>query len=136
MTKRTLYGPGDHSRFYAGAGTEGPAPKKEPYRSQFRRDYARLIHCPSFRRLVGKTQLFPGIESDFFRNRLTHSVEVAQIAKSIASRLNLEHKDFFHEAGRIDTDLVEVAGLAHDIGHPPFGHNGEFALDQCMVKSG
>jgi dGTPase len=60
----------------------------EPFRSPWRRDYARLIHSASFRRLQGKTQVFPGHESDFFRNRLTHSLEVAQIAKSIAIRLN------------------------------------------------
>lgn len=63
-------------------------PREEEYRSPFRRDYARLLHSPSFRRLDGKTQLFPDAESDFFRNRLTHSLEVAQVAKSIAIRLN------------------------------------------------
>lgn len=131
-----LYAPGDYARFYAGPGDGQPFSSKEPYRSNFRRDYARLIHCPSFRRLVGKTQLFPGLESDFFRNRLTHSLEVAQIAKSVAARLNHDYSDFFSEVGEIDTDLVEVAGLAHDIGHPPFGHNGESALDQCMLQAG
>ncbi len=108
---------------------------REPWRSDFRRDYARLIHCPSFRRLVGKTQLFSGHESDFFRNRLTHSLEVAQIAKSIAVRLNATEK-FLRRCGEINVDLVEVAGLAHDLGHPPFGHNGEHALDQCMREYG
>ena len=102
----------------------------ETYRSEFRRDYARVVHCAAFRRLQGKTQLFPGVESDFFRNRLTHSIEVAQIAKSIAIRLNhLEGID-------IDTDLVEFAGLAHDLGHPPFGHTGERALNECMSDHG
>ena len=116
----------------------GPTPREhlsdEPYRSAFRRDYARLIHSPSFRRLQGKTQVFPGEESDFFRNRLTHSLEVAQIAKSIAIRLN-STIDYFKEHN-IDTDLVELAGLAHDLGHPPFGHNGEKALDNCMKSVG
>ena len=70
-----LYGESDYIREIKGAGTGFS--KSEPYRSDFRRDYARLIHCASFRRLVGKTQLFPAIESDFFRNRLTHSLEVA-----------------------------------------------------------
>lgn len=107
----------------------------EPYRSDFRRDYARLVHSPAFRRLDGKTQLFPGVESDFFRNRLTHSLEVAQIAKSIALKLNYESQ-FIADLGGIDTDLVEVAGLAHDLGHPPFGHNGELTLDQCMLAYG
>ncbi|MPY75750.1 MAG: dNTP triphosphohydrolase [Alphaproteobacteria bacterium] len=106
----------------------------EPYRSPYRRDYARLIHSPAFRRLQGKTQVFPGDESDFFRNRLTHSLEVAQIAKSIAIRLN-NTEPFFKE-NNINIDLVELAGLAHDLGHPPFGHNGEAALDQCMKGIG
>ncbi|HTF03368.1 MAG TPA: dNTP triphosphohydrolase [Bacteroidia bacterium] len=108
----------------------------EEYRTPFRRDYARLIHSPAFRRLQGKTQLYPGFESDFFRNRLTHSMEVAQVAKSIAIRLN---NRFTYPDGKkldIDLDLVEFAGLAHDLGHPPFGHQGEEALDQCMYGQG
>lgn len=124
-----LYQPRDYAR----ALTEA-APNDEPYRSEFRRDYARLIHSASFRRLVGKTQLFPCIESDFFRNRLTHSLEVAQIAKSIATKINLEQ--VFSEDQKIDTDLVELAGLAHDLGHPPFGHNGEQALHAKMAETG
>ncbi len=103
-------------------------------RSAFRRDYGRLLHSPSFRRLQGKTQLFPGHESDFFRNRLTHSLEVAQIAKGIAQQINVQSQDFSKEL--IDLDLVEFAGLAHDLGHPPFGHNGEKALDDCMKRYG
>lgn len=87
-----------------------------------------------FRRLQGKTQLFPGFESDFFRNRLTHSLEVAQVAKSIAQRLNLTVEEFKED--QIDPDIVEIAGLAHDLGHPPFGHKGERALDTCMKKYG
>ena len=122
-----LYGPSDHTREHS----VGEAP---PHRSDFRRDYARVLHSPAFRRLQGKTQLFPGIESDFFRNRLTHSLEVAQIAKAIASRLNY-YNEYFHK-NPIDLDLVEMAALAHDLGHPPFGHNGERALDDCMKKSG
>jgi len=106
-------------------------------RSPFRRDYARLIHSSAFRRLQGKTQLFPGVESDFFRTRLAHSLEVAQIAKSIANRIN-QHPgspDYF-KTNRIDLDLVEFAGLAHDLGHPPFGHLGEKALNECMRTDG
>ncbi|MCP4407291.1 MAG: dNTP triphosphohydrolase [Gammaproteobacteria bacterium] len=106
----------------------------EPYRHPVRRDYARLIHSPAFRRLQGKTQLFPAHENDFFRNRLTHSLEVAQVAKSIASRLNFE-EDLFQK-NPINLDLVEFAALAHDLGHPPFGHNGEEALDNLMRGSG
>ncbi len=105
-------------------------------RSPFRRDFARLIHSPAFRRLQGKTQLFPGLESDFFRNRLTHSLEVAQIAKSIAIRINQTILKDNNQSDKIDLDLVEFAGLAHDLGHPPFGHNGEKALDECMRDFG
>ena len=105
-----------------------------PHRSEFRRDYARLIHSPSFRRLDGKTQLFPVMESDFFRNRLTHSLEVAQIAKSIALKLNEEDEHL--QSHPVDTDLVEFAALAHDLGHPPFGHNGEAMLNDLMSNAG
>jgi dGTPase len=113
---------------------DGAAEAAEPYRSAADRDYARLIHSPSFRRLQGKTQLFPSIESDYFRNRLTHSLEVAQIAESIARKINYSD-DYFREH-RINTKVTAIAGLAHDIGHPPFGHNGEKALDDCMKGFG
>lgn len=120
-----LYTPGDFKR-------EVQAGELEAWRSEFRRDYARLIHSAAFRRLGGKTQLYPGVEHDFFRNRLTHSLEVAQISKSIAIRLN----NFEFKEDKIDTDLVEFSALAHDLGHPPFGHNGEKALDDCMKQWG
>jgi dGTPase len=100
------------------------------YRSAYRRDYGRLLHSPAFRRLQGKTQLFAGLESDFFRNRLTHSLEVAQIAKGIATKLN---DDLNLD---VDIDLVEFAGLAHDLGHPPFGHTGETVLNELMASHG
>lgn len=106
---------------------------QEGHNSEFRRDYARLVHCASFRRLQGKTQLFPGTESDFFRNRLTHSVEVGQIAKGIATQLN---SSGVLGTEQVNTDLVQLAAHAHDIGHPPFGHNGEYALDECMRDFG
>jgi dGTPase len=109
---------------------------REPFRSPWRRDFARLIHSPCFRRLQGKTQVFPGHESDFYRNRLTHSLEVAQIAKSIAIRLNANVSAFKTKALNINPEIVEFAGLAHDLGHPPFGHNGEEALDECMKDHG
>lgn len=105
-------------------------------RPPFWRDYARLIHSPAFRRLQGKTQLFPGIESDFFRNRLTHSLEVAQIAKSVAMRINNQKISGKKKKENIDLDLMSLAGLTHDLGHPPFGHNGELALDYCMKDHG
>ena len=108
----------------------------EPYRSPWRRDIARLIHCPAFRRLQGKTQVFPGGNSDFFRNRLTHSLEVAQIAKSIAIKLNATHELFAEDNQKLQPEIVEFAALAHDLGHPPFGHNGEEALDNQMADYG
>lgn len=107
---------------------------KAGWRSEFRRDYGRIVHSASFRRLQGKTQLFPGIESDFFRNRLSHSIEVAQIARSIAQKAN--HSNDYFKNNNIDLDLVELAALAHDLGHPPFGHNGESALDAKMAEFG
>lgn len=103
---------------------------EDNYRSEFWKDYARLIHSSAFRRLQGKTQLYPSHENDYFRTRLTHSMEVSQIAKTIALKIN-----HFHKVG-IDTDLVQFAALTHDIGHPPFGHQGEEALDSCMLDHG
>ena len=94
------------------------------YRSEFERDRARIIHAAAFRRLQGKTQVFGVYEGDFFRTRLTHSLEVSQIAKGIALAL------------RADTDLVEAVCLAHDLGHPPFGHTGEHVLHELMRDHG
>ena len=93
-------------------------------RSAFERDRDRIIHSSGFRRLKGKTQVFVAHEGDHFRTRLTHSLEVAQIARSVARRLHL------------DEDLAEACALVHDMGHPPFGHTGEQALDACLKPWG
>lgn len=124
---------GQHGR---PSGSVGVRTDEELGRTAFRKDYARLLHAASFRRLQGKTQLFPGLESDFFRNRLTHSLEVAQIAQGLAAWLNWEAIPNAFPNGKIDEGLVEFAAIAHDLGHPPFGHNGEHALDNLMRKHG
>ena len=95
-----------------------------PYRTPFQRDRARIIHSRAFRRLAGKTQVFTHRPSDHFRSRLTHTMEVAQIARAVASALHLNE------------DLAEALALVHDIGHPPFGHSGERALDDCLQMHG
>lgn len=98
--------------------------RPHPYRNDFQRDRDRIIHSRAFRRLEAKTQVFTRRYSDHFRNRLTHTIEVAQISRTIAAGLNL------------NVDLVEALALAHDIGHPPFGHAGEKALDAIMRQHG
>ncbi|MBI3678792.1 MAG: dNTP triphosphohydrolase [Acidobacteria bacterium] len=95
-----------------------------PYRNDFQRDRDRVVHARSFRRLEDKTQVFTPALSDHFRNRLTHTIEVAQIARTAAASLKL------------DEDLTEALALAHDIGHPPFGHAGESELDRQMRRFG
>lgn len=108
----------EHSR-----GRRFPEPQ-HPYRNDFQRDRDRVIHSRAFRRLEAKTQVFTGRYSDHFRNRLTHTLEVAQISRTIAAQLGL------------NVDLVETLALVHDIGHPPFGHSGEKALDTAMRRHG
>jgi dGTPase len=122
---KPLYSAYDAKRLLESSGDK----ESVPFRSEWRKDYGRIIHSPSLRRLQGKTQLFPNNENDFYRNRLTHSLEVAQIAKSIAMKINHEHLSGLQG---LDLDIVELAALAHDLGHPPFGHNGETSLDECM----
>ena len=93
-------------------------------RSAFRRDCDRIIHSTAFRRLKHKTQVFVFDEGDHYRTRLTHTLEVAQVARALARAL------------RLDEDLAEGLALAHDLGHPPFGHAGERALDACLAAFG
>ncbi|MGA1987908.1 MAG: deoxyguanosinetriphosphate triphosphohydrolase [Candidatus Sulfotelmatobacter sp.] len=107
-----------HSR-----GRRFPEPP-HPYRNDFQRDRDRVIHARAFRRLEAKTQVFTRRYSDHFRNRLTHTIEVAQITRTVAAALGL------------NVDLAEALALVHDLGHPPFGHAGEKALDTAMRAHG
>ncbi|MGD9540629.1 dGTP triphosphohydrolase [Methylocystis sp.] len=95
-----------------------------PTRSEFQRDRDRIIHCTAFRRLAHKTQVFVPLDGDHFRTRLTHTIEVGQIARALARALS------------VDEDLAEAVALAHDLGHTPFGHAGEGALEACMAPYG
>jgi dGTPase len=104
-------------------GRRVPEPQ-HPYRSEYARDRDRIIHSRAFRRLEAKTQVFTARYSDHFRNRLTHTLEVAQIARTVASALAL------------NTELAEALALVHDIGHPPFGHAGERKLNELMLGRG
>jgi dGTPase len=104
-------------------------------RDDFERDYGRVVHSAAFRRLQGKTQVIGIDEGDFHRTRLTHSMEVAQIARGICILLNSKFKEEM-EYGQVDTSLIETAALAHDLGHPPFGHKGERALHKKMIEKG
>jgi dGTPase len=107
----------------ASRGRRFPEPPKDD-RPAFERDRDRIIHCAAFRRLEYKTQVFVNHEGDYYRTRLTHSLEVAQIARGIARRL------------RLNEDLVEALALAHDLGHTPFGHTGEHVLNRLMQGHG
>src|SRR5436305_12886048 len=104
-------------------GRRHPEPS-HPYRNDFQRDRDRVIHARAFRRLENKTQVFTRRYSDHFRTRLTHTLEVAQIARTLAQQLQLNE------------ELTEALALVHDIGHPPFGHAGERALDAAMREHG
>lgn len=105
------------------AGRKHPEPTQD-YRGAYQRDRDRIIHSSAFRRLSGKMQVFTGEMGDYHRTRLTHTHEVASIARTMARAL------------RLNEDLVEALALFHDIGHPPFGHTGEEALNECVIKEG
>ena len=104
-------------------GRQHPEPA-HAFRTIFQRDRERVVHCTAFRRLMGKTQVLVGPINDHHRTRLTHTLEVAQISRTIARRL------------RLNEDLAEAIALSHDLGHPPFGHAGEQALAECMQGHG
>jgi dGTPase len=105
------------------AGRRHPEPS-HPYRGPYQRDRDRILHSAAFRRLSHKTQVFTGEMGDYHRTRLTHTLEVSSIARTIARAL------------RLNEDLVEALALAHDLGHPPFGHSGEQILDDCLREDG
>ncbi len=120
---------------FDGENRDGAVRREDEYRSPFQIDRDRIIHTSAFRRLQSKTQVFLSGEYDFYRTRLTHSIEVAQIGRSICAflkcRSELLREDLF-----IDGDLVEATCLAHDLGHPPFGHAGERTLHDLMQEYG
>src|SRR3954465_13905072 len=107
----------------ASRGRRHPEPE-HPFRSLYQRDRERVVHCTAFRRMTGKTQVLVASVNDHHRTRLTHTLEVTQLARTVARRL------------RLNEDLAEAIALAHDIGHPPFGHAGEDALDECLKPFG
>jgi dGTPase len=119
------------------AGTQNPeTPKSFDARSPGDVDYGRVVHSASFRRLQGKTQILNLGDSDFYRTRLTHSLEVAQIAGGLIKQLR--HNEPTHPALEHlpDHALIQAIACTHDLGHPPFGHGGEVALNYCMRDNG
>ncbi|MCG8524738.1 MAG: dNTP triphosphohydrolase [Opitutales bacterium] len=127
--KNHFYSPFDFQR------KEDLKKNEEEVRSPFQIDRDRIIFSYAFRRLQSKTQVFQSGEYDFYRNRLTHSIEVAKIGRSIAEFHN-EVSDYLSPEFSISTDLVEAIGLSHDLGHPPFGHIGERKLNKIMAEFG
>ncbi len=126
------------NQFYGSFDTERLSKKSDAgdYRTPFQIDRDRVLHTPTFRRLQNKTQVFWSGEYDFYRTRLTHSLEVAQIGKSICAWLLRQPGSLLAENFHIDTDLLEAICLSHDLGHPPFGHAGERTLNHLMREHG
>lgn len=124
--------------FYNAFDTERVSGRSDEgdYRTTFQIDRDRVLYTPTFRRLQNKTQVFWSGEYDFYRTRLTHSLEVAQIGKSIAEWLKRQPESLLTEDFHIDLDLVEAICLSHDLGHPPFGHAGERTLNHLMRQHG
>ena len=133
------------SPLYHAEDTERPGGTRDragDHRDPFERDRARIIHSFSFRRLQSKTQIFALGESEFLRTRLTHTLEVSNIGRGLAATVNRDiwpgyplgtvNEEFASLGGPVDTSLIEAACLAHDLGHPPFGHRGEEALNHCV----
>lgn len=118
------------------ARRDGWAKSEHDARSNADIDYGRIIHSASFRRLQGKTQILNLGDSDFYRTRLTHSLEVAQIAGSLARQLGADNRDHPAFPHLPDLALIQAIGSTHDLGHPPFGHGGEIALNYCMARHG
>jgi len=127
--KNTFYTDFDNERLHE-------SKRENDYRNAFQIDRDRIIHSSEFRRLQGKTQVFLPGEYDFYRTRLTHSIEVAQIGRSICNFLHHKENETFGDDYFVDPDLVESACLTHDLGHPPFGHAGERTLHKLMKEYG
>lgn len=127
--KNNFYNDFDYTRLKESA-------RGNEYRTHFQIDRDRIIHSSEFRRLQGKTQVFLPGEYDFYRTRLTHSIEVAQIGRSVCNYIFKQHKDLFNDKFYIDSDLVESVCLTHDLGNPPFGHAGERKLNVLMKDYG
>ena len=115
---------------------ERVANRHQDHRSPFQRDRARILHSAAFRRLQSKTQVMGSGQSDFYRTRLTHSLEAAQIGSGILAQIRNKYPQQSQQLFPTDDSLIESLCLAHDIGHPPFGHGGEVALHYMMRNHG
>ena len=111
--------------------------KSSEDREEYEKDYARLIQSPAFRRLQGKSQVFGAGTGDYYRTRLTHSIEVSQIAREVERKLGKQYQFLnqdLHPGLKLVPEVVEIASLAHDLVHPPFGHKGEEVLNHILMS--